>query len=39
VNIDFPQVLHKDNTVGCYMHFQQNGVTATAGKFVKRGQV
>ena len=36
---NYVQVLHKDNTVGCYMHFQQNGVTATVGKPVKRGQV
>ncbi len=39
LHANYVQILHKDNTVGCYMHFQQNGVTAQVGKAVRRGQV
>ena len=35
LHANYVQILHKDNTVGCYMHFQQNGVTAQVGKAVR----
>lgn len=36
---NFVHLLHSDGTVGCYMHFQHNGVTCRLGSKVKRGQV
>jgi murein DD-endopeptidase MepM/ murein hydrolase activator NlpD len=34
---NFVRIRHQDGTIGVYMHFQQNGVLATPGQQVRRG--